>query len=326
AIALPPALFTGLLISLWIQKCIALVVFQNRIIYMPGMPPNSSLERIEDYQRQCRGVQWREEKICAQDGTHLFLCVASVDSCRDTEKPLRPVYVLYFQGNAGSTPPRLPDLSAILTLLQTSIPNARFTLICLSYRGYWKSSGRPHEAGLNTDAAAAYSWTLAHHSRSALHAQPPLVVLWGHSIGAAIASSLAARVFAAENSQPLPLKGLVLETPFVSARAMLAALYPQKWLPYKHLWPFLRNPLDTEKSLQIIAASGRGRLKVDIVQAARDELVPESQAEQLEEQCRRLNIDVMRTSVAGAFHNEASYKPQGRMAIVAAIENALGSL
>jgi uncharacterized protein len=37
-----------------------MVVFQNKIIYMPGLPPNARRERIEDYKNQCGGIQWRE--------------------------------------------------------------------------------------------------------------------------------------------------------------------------------------------------------------------------------------------------------------------------
>ncbi|KAL5615442.1 hypothetical protein BROUX41_005487 [Berkeleyomyces rouxiae] len=354
AIILPPLLFAGLVVSLWVQKCIALVLFQNRIIYMPGMPPNSSLETIADYQARCRGIRWREEKIRARDGKHLFLCVAQVDSQRPravaTKQPPRKqvhVYILYFQGNAGSSPPRLPDLSAILAALEQTRAgvDVRFTLAALSYRGYWKSSGRPHEAGLNMDAEAAYAWLLATHhaatpkaldptSSTSSTPPPPTIVLWGHSIGAAIATNLASSASTRRLPPAHQPALLLLETPFLSTRAMLAALYPQKWLPYKHLWPFICNPLDTWGNIGVVGRGGKGRVLVDaemkkqqprvpprvaIVQAAEDELVPAAHPEELEKRCRELGIEVSRTLVARAFHNEASVKPQGRLAIVAAL-------
>jgi hypothetical protein len=34
AILTPPAVFGGLLVTLWAYKCIMMVVFQNKIIYM----------------------------------------------------------------------------------------------------------------------------------------------------------------------------------------------------------------------------------------------------------------------------------------------------
>jgi hypothetical protein len=57
---LPPVVFGGLTIALWTWKCFMMVVFQNKIIYMPGLPPNARRERIEDYKNQCGGIQWRE--------------------------------------------------------------------------------------------------------------------------------------------------------------------------------------------------------------------------------------------------------------------------
>lgn len=83
-----------------------MVVFQNKIIYMPGLPPNSRSERIVDWSNQCGGIQWTEERTRAEDGTDLALAVATVPLPRGKRtaatKPETPaaahVYVLYFQG------------------------------------------------------------------------------------------------------------------------------------------------------------------------------------------------------------------------------------
>jgi len=105
---LPPLFFFGLLSSLWVWKCLMMIVFQNKIIYMPGMPPNARSERIADYARQCGGIAWEERRIRAADGTDLALCVASVAATgppSSTSSPATaaarratPVYILYFQG------------------------------------------------------------------------------------------------------------------------------------------------------------------------------------------------------------------------------------
>lgn len=109
-IAQVPVIFGGLFVALWTWKCTMLVVFQNKIIYMPGLPPNARWERIEDYASQCRGISWREERTRAADGTDLALCVANMDIGRQQRRPPsgiggedggRPeanVYLLYFQG------------------------------------------------------------------------------------------------------------------------------------------------------------------------------------------------------------------------------------
>src|SRR6266498_2441351 len=48
-VLLPPIVFSGLLLTLWAYKCFMMVVFQNKIIYMPNVPPFSRNEKVEDY-------------------------------------------------------------------------------------------------------------------------------------------------------------------------------------------------------------------------------------------------------------------------------------
>ena len=92
---LPPVVFGGLVVALWTWKCFMMVVFQNKIIYMPGLPPNARRERIEDYKSQCGGIEWEEKTIKAVDGTRISLCVAYVDTALN---PSKIIYILYFQG------------------------------------------------------------------------------------------------------------------------------------------------------------------------------------------------------------------------------------
>jgi fermentation-respiration switch protein FrsA (DUF1100 family) len=57
-------------------------------------------------------------------------------------------------------------------------------LVALSYRGYGGSSGRPTETGLIADAAAAYAFAIARYPAER-------IVLWGESLGSAVALALA---------------------------------------------------------------------------------------------------------------------------------------
>lgn len=89
------------------RKCFMMVVFQNKIIYMPGLPPNSRRERIANWASKCGGVQWTEERAVAEDGIELALAVATVPlpnggrpavaAVKNQPAPAH-VYVLYFQG------------------------------------------------------------------------------------------------------------------------------------------------------------------------------------------------------------------------------------
>ncbi|KAL8894597.1 MAG: hypothetical protein Q9192_004190 [Flavoplaca navasiana] len=285
---------------------------------MPSVPPFSRSERIEDYANQCGGITWKEERIMAADGVEIALAVASVNGIKEeTRKEASHVAIVYFQGNGGALPPRLPSLSMVLKALQRDASSSkRYTLVAVSYRGYWTSRGRPSERGIGLDAAAAIRY-----ARRELHRpseQPIRIVLWGQSIGAGVATSAAAALSTSIQDKDgcSPLSGLLLETPFVSVRAMLMAIYPQKWLPYRYLGPFLRNHWESRVALRTIANPRTRWPRTLILQAAKDELVPSSQGLELEETSRELGLDVKRIVVPNALHNEVAVKSQGRRAIV----------
>lgn len=201
----------------------------------------------------------------------------------------------------------------------------RYTMVCLSYRGYWTSRGRPSERGLNLDAAAGLRWiSELHRNTYADGAVKPVVVLWGQSVGSGIATNLAA-------AQPvdgnLGVDGLILETPFISIRAMLEAFYPQKSLPYRHLWPLLRNHLDNWANLITIAErSDREKQPTShifLLVAGDDEVVPREHGEQLFQRCVDLGLPVARRVVRGALHNEALSSDGSKRAVAQAILSQL---
>lgn len=193
-------------------------------------------------------------------------------------------------------------------------------MVCLSYRGYWTSHDRPSERGINQDAEAALRWISEFHHRRDPEKQmaKPVVLLYGQSIGCGFATNLAA------TTNTMPVDAMVLETPFLSTRTMLKALYPQKWLPYQYLWPFLRNHLDSWTNLGTIAKKFEGRPPpVHLVVAGRDELVPPDHGERLYERCRDLGLPVERQKVRRALHNEAIVKVEGRQIIAQSIASAV---
>ena len=97
---------------------------------------------------------------------------------------------------------------------------------------------------------------------------------------------------------------------------MLASLYPQNWLPYRYLHPFLRNRWDNTEALQQIASSeAKRRPNILILQAGKDELVPQEHGIELEALCMKLGLDVQRKEIAGALHTEVIAKGAGRHAV-----------
>ncbi|KAK8132519.1 Alpha/Beta hydrolase protein [Apiospora kogelbergensis] len=315
-LALAPVVFSGLFVALWTWKCCMLVIFQNKIIFMPGLPPNARWERIGDYTNQCAGIKWREERTRSRDGKDLALCVADVHLGAERRKEeTLSIYILYFQGNASSTPPTLTgSFTGSLHHKTANVPGVQrlqdFVYI-------------PTEKGLRLDAAAALDWISDyHHNASVATAgvsdssiQPAEVLLWGQSIGSGVATNLAAEYAMPGNCR---LNSLVLETAFTSTRAMLEVLYPQKWLPYKYLWPFLRSHLDSWKNLDSIGArykSKCSRPHVFFLEASKDELVPTSLGQQLFDQSVKSELTTERHSVGGAFHNDAIFRVEGRKAV-----------
>ena len=237
-------------------------------------------------------------------------------------------------GNASSIPPRLPDLSWVLRAVSDSKTHAmapiQLTFVCLSYRGYWTSRGRPSEPGLRLDAEAGVRWIAERHERifGKDGSINPVLLVWGQSIGSGVATNLAAtgRVPAS-----MPIRGLLLETPFVSLRAMLETLYPQKWLPYKYLWPFLRNHLDSWANLGLMAEAvkekGAAAPMVYFLEAERDELVPKEQSDHLFQRCVDLGFPAEKGVVPVAYHQQAIARGDGKKlaahAILKLVESAL---
>ncbi|GAB1310141.1 Monoacylglycerol lipase ABHD12 [Madurella fahalii] len=311
-----------------------MVMFQNKIIYMPGLPPNSRRERIADWENLCGGIQWINERTAAADGTDLALAVTTIPLAQGTQPAVANlgksaaahVYVLYFQGNASSIPPRLPDLSWVLRAVSDSkdppLASMELTFVCLSYRGYWTSRGRPSEPGLRLDAEAGVRWIAERHQRRFGEGgeTTPILLVWGQSIGSGVATNLAAT---GRLPSKMQIKGLLLETPFVSIKAMLETLYPQKWLPYRYLWPFLRNHLDSWENLGLIAQAskdtGEPPPTIYILEAERDELVPKEQSGRLYQRCVDLGLPVEKGVAPVAYHQQAIARGEGKKLAAQAI-------
>jgi uncharacterized protein len=112
----------------------------------------------------------------------------------------KPV-VIYFHGNGGSLQMRAGRFSALR--------RDGTGLLALSYRGFGGSTGRPTEAGILRDAAAAYEFAAARYA-------PERIALWGESLGTAVAVAIAAEH---------PVGRGLLESPFTSAADIAASTY-----------------------------------------------------------------------------------------------------
>jgi fermentation-respiration switch protein FrsA (DUF1100 family) len=167
-------------------------IFQRALMYFPDAP------RVAPAQA---GLPRAEEvALTSSDGEKLVAWYVAPRG----GKPL----VLYFQGNAEGLPARVNRFTW-LTADGTG-------LLALCYRGYGGSTGTPTESGLICDAEAAYDFARA-------HTPAKRIVLFGESLGTAVAVALAAGH---------EIGALILDAPFTSAADVGAAAYrfvPVRW-------------------------------------------------------------------------------------------------
>jgi hypothetical protein len=165
---------------------VLMYVFQRALMYFPDparTPPAAA------------GLPQAEEVVLTSaDGEKL---IAWYVPPRETA----PV-VIYFHGNAGALDLRAGRFKWLVA--------GGTGLVALSYRGYGGSSGKPSEAGLIRDAVAAYDFAAARYPAKR-------IVLWGESLGTAVATALAAEH---------DIGGLILDAPFTSTADVGAAAYP----------------------------------------------------------------------------------------------------
>ena len=152
------------------------------------------------------------------------------------------------------------------------------------------------------------------------------VTLWGQSIGAGVAMTAASNYLqmkckSSSPKQRLRIQKILLETPFLSIREMLSAIYPQAWLPYRYLWPFLTNNWELRPVIPRIAVKQRTENpQVLVLQAGSDELVPHEHGLRLEKLLVDAGLDVQRIEAHGCLHTEVLLRGAGRNHIVSFLQ------
>jgi fermentation-respiration switch protein FrsA (DUF1100 family) len=175
--------------------------------------------------------------------------------------------VLFFHGNAGNLSHRA-DM-----LLRLTRPGVNVLII--DYRGYGRSQGRPSEQGLYADATAAWTFLTAERG-----VDEDRIVLFGKSLGGAVAIDLAARVAPA---------GVIAQSAFTSVPDMAARHYP--FVPRM----LVRTKMD---SLAKIAGVSCPKL---FVHSTGDEIVPYAMGRRLYDAAAEPKTFF---EVRGAGHNE----------------------
>lgn len=156
--------------------------------------------------------------------------------------------VLFCHGNRGN----ISEYMETLVMFQ----HLGVATFVFDYRGYGLSGGSPDEAGTYRDVEAAWSYLVERRGLD-----PSDIIVMGRSLGAAIASHLAAR------QTP---RALVLESTFTSLPEIAMEHHPH--LPVRLLSRYHYPVLDNVKQI---------RCPVLVIHSREDEVIPFAHAEKL---------------------------------------------
>lgn len=228
------AMLTSLLTTLLLAYggfAALLFLFQDKLAYYPQLG-----REIHSTPRE-HGMDYEALTLMTGDGERLDAWFVPAPRARGV--------VLFLHGNAGNMSQRMDSVAMFHRLGQG--------VLIFDYRGYGRSSGKPSEAGLARDADAAWAYLTGARGFA-----PRRIILFGESLGGAVAAELAAR-------QPPEARpgALVLASAFTSVPDLAADLYP--WLPARWL---ARMQYDTA------AALARIRIPVLVAHSPDDEIVP----------------------------------------------------
>ena len=203
---------------------------QERLLFLPNMPSRSIVATPKDI-----SMDYAPVNITTEDDIELDAWFVPNTEARAT--------LLFFHGNAGNISHRLDSIKIFHRL--------RMNVFIFDYRGYGRSTGNPSESGVYKDAQAAWQ-----HLTEARGIPPREILLFGRSLGGAIATWLAVRTQAG---------GLIIESTFTSVPDLAAKLYP--FLPVRFL---ARLDFNTRKALRSV------QIPVLVIHSRDDEIIPYS--------------------------------------------------
>lgn len=149
--------------------------------------------------------------------------------------------LLWCHGNAGNISHRVENIKLL--------HDEGINVFIFDYRGYGKSQGRPSEAGVYSDAMAAFNYL---YSRNDIDRNK--IIIFGRSLGASVAIDLVLRIKA---------RGLILESAFTSVKDMGRLHYP--YIPLRRV---VSHKFDSLSKISKI------NIPVLFIHGDRDDIVP----------------------------------------------------
>lgn len=199
------------------------------------MQPSFLYHPVKDVTYNPGDIDLAYEKILfrADDGIKLSAWWVPAEKSKYT--------VLFCHGNGGNIAHRLDTINLLNEL--------NLDVFIFDYRGYGSSKGKPTEQGTYLDARAAWDWLTEKRG-----IDPSRIIIFGRSLGGAVASQLASNVSPA---------GLVIESAFTSYVDMGKKFYP--YMPVRLFACFSYNTLEHVRKV---------RCPVHVIHSRTDELVP----------------------------------------------------
>jgi fermentation-respiration switch protein FrsA (DUF1100 family) len=253
------------IVLVWVTIAIAMVVFEESMIFFPEAYPSGNWD-VDEVARGS-GTAIADCSFQASDGPRLHGWWCRPIDTGPTAPSTGDMILLWFHGNAGNLAQR-SDVMLQLARIPAQV-------LIVDYRGYGRSEGKPSERGLYRDGQAAWDYLTRDES-----VNPSRIVIYGVSLGGAVAIELATRVKPA---------GLIVQSSFTSVPDMAADHYPfvPRWL--------VRTRMDS------ISKIGGIDCPVMVAHSPADEVVPFRHGRRLFEAVRG---DKRFFEIRGAGHNE----------------------
>jgi len=254
------------LVVAYLALLLLLYLLQERLLFLPEVAGRTLVATPADV-----GLAYEELRLQTDDGETLHgWFVPAGGRARD-------MAVLVFHGNAGNISHRLDTLRIWHRL--------GLDVLLFDYRGYGRSSGSPSERGTYADGRAAWRYLTGQRGVSGRR-----IVLFGRSLGGAVAARIAHEVDAA---------ALILESTFTSLPELAGDLY--WWLPARRL---VRIRYDTRALL------GELSCPVLIIHSRDDEIMPFRHAQALFAAAREPKrlLEIAGDHNSGFLRSEKSYR------------------
>ena len=214
-----------ILISVWVLLSLLLYFFQPSFVYIPFSDISATPKD--------KGLAYEDVYLTTTDNLKIHGWYVPHDDPRAT--------LLFLHGNGGNVSHRLEKLQ-IMNQLGVSV-------FIIDYRGYGMSEGKPSEQGTYRDADAAWQYLTKEKNIPANK-----IIIYGESLGSAIASWLATQVTAG---------ALIIESAFTSIEAM-----------GKHYYPYLPVKLLARIKYPVIEYIQKVQCPVLVIHSPEDDIVP----------------------------------------------------